>query len=322
MGGRGVAGSARWRARVVLLAPAVARADTPVTSLRPWAADNTYLAEDDLDGRAQPTVEPRTVVNHVRKGQWVKIECQTVGEEVYGSALWDKVNGLYVPDHYLKTYTTGFLDGAPRCDAAPPPPPDQDGDGFPAAAGLQRPRPGDPPRRDRDPRQRRRRELRRHPRRTCPPLMANVSSNWRVKGARVTADRLLITSGSANLTVEFRCTGKQCPFKRRTLTAAAGGRINVLNAIKRYRHRFRAGQTLEIRVTAPDKIGKVIRYPMRRAHSPVQKCSGLASHRVRNHPSAALVNGESPGGPGPSMGDTGFEPVTSRMSSVRSNQLS
>src|ERR1700755_2028925 len=106
-----------------LLVPAAARADTPVTSLRPWAADNTYLAQDDLDGRAQPQSEPRTVVNHVRKGQWVKIECQTVGEEVYGSALWDKVNGLYVPDHYLKTYTTGFLDGAPRCDAAPPPPP-------------------------------------------------------------------------------------------------------------------------------------------------------------------------------------------------------
>jgi len=117
MGGRGV----RWILALVamgLLAPAAARADTPVTSLRPWAADNTYLAEDDLDGRAQPTVEPRTVVNHVRKGQWVKIECQTVGEEVYGSALWDKVNGLYVPDHYLKTYTTGFLEGAPRCDAA------------------------------------------------------------------------------------------------------------------------------------------------------------------------------------------------------------
>jgi hypothetical protein len=70
-----------------LLVPAAARADTPVTSLRPWAADNTYLAEADLDGRAQPTSEPRTVVNHVRKGQWVKIECQTVGEEVYGSAL-------------------------------------------------------------------------------------------------------------------------------------------------------------------------------------------------------------------------------------------
>src|SRR4051794_7407569 len=132
MGGRAVRWICALAGLVAFAAPGVARADTPVTSLRPWAADNTYLAEDDLDGRAQPTVEPRTVVNHVRKGQWVRIECQTVGEEVYGSALGDRVNGLYVPAHSLKTYPPVFLGGAPRCAPPPPPPPDQDGDGYPA----------------------------------------------------------------------------------------------------------------------------------------------------------------------------------------------
>jgi hypothetical protein len=260
MGGRGLL----WCCVLVgaafgLLIPAAAQADTPVTSLRPWAADNTYLAEDDLDGRAQPTVEPRTVVNHVRKGQWVRIECQTVGEQVYGSALWDKVNGLFVPDAYLKTYTTGFLEGAPRCDAAPPPPPDQDGDGFPATLDCN----------DLDPAIR--------PgaveiggnavdencdgiRADLPQLTSNLSSSWTVKGAKVTVRRLLITSASANVTVEFRCSGSRCPVTRRTLTSARGGRINVLNAIKRWRTRFRAGQTLEVRITAPDRIGKVVRY--------------------------------------------------------------
>ncbi len=92
----------------------------------------------------------------------------------------------------------------------------------------------------------------------------------------MTADRLLITSGSANLTIEFRCSGKHCPIKRRTLSAAAGGRVNVLNAIKRYRHRFRAGQTLEIRVTAPDKLGKVVRYPLKRGRTPVAQTLCLA----------------------------------------------
>ena len=133
MGRRAIRRIGALVALTLLSVPATAFADNPVTSLRPWAVDNTYLVEDDLDGRAQPTSEPRTVVDHLRKGQWVRIECQTAGEEVYGSAVWDKVGGLYVPDRYIKTYTTGFLQGVPRCDAAPPPPPDQDADGFPAA---------------------------------------------------------------------------------------------------------------------------------------------------------------------------------------------
>jgi len=111
---------------VVLAAPA-ARADTKVTSLRPWAVDNTYLVRVDLDGRTAPRLEPRARVDYLKAGQWVRISCQTTGEEAYGSVVWDKVGSYYVPDHYIKTYTDGFLERAPRCDddSPPPPPPPQ-----------------------------------------------------------------------------------------------------------------------------------------------------------------------------------------------------
>lgn len=96
-----------------------------ITKLEPWRASNLYLAQADIDGRTKPQLEPRAKVNHVRKGQWVKISCQTTGQAAYGSTLWAKVGRYYVPDQLLKTYTDGRLAGAPACRKAAPQPPAQ-----------------------------------------------------------------------------------------------------------------------------------------------------------------------------------------------------
>jgi hypothetical protein len=113
-------------ALTVLLAVAPAAQAKKVTSLQPWQPSNRYLVETDLDGRAVPKLKPVAKVNHLRQGQWVQIECQTTGQAAYGSKLWDKVGGLYVPDHFIKTYTDGAIPGVPSCgdhDPAPPPAP-------------------------------------------------------------------------------------------------------------------------------------------------------------------------------------------------------
>ena len=48
-----------------------------------------------------------------------------------------------------------------------------------------------------------------------------------MRGKRVTIDRLLVTSGPPDMAVEFRCSGRGCPVKRRTITPSRG-RANVL----------------------------------------------------------------------------------------------
>jgi hypothetical protein len=71
-----------------------------VTSAKPWAAGNEYLVEADVDGRTRPQSEPRAKTDWLRKGQWVTIQCQIRGELAYGSRIWDKVGGYFVPDQF------------------------------------------------------------------------------------------------------------------------------------------------------------------------------------------------------------------------------
>jgi hypothetical protein len=68
--------------------------------------------------------------------------------------------------------------------------------------------------------------------------------------------------------VTFRCFGRRCPVRRAKAAEPRRGRVNVLKRIRRVRGRFRAGQVLEVRVTAPGRIGKVVRYPLKAGKAP------------------------------------------------------
>jgi hypothetical protein len=84
-----------------------------------------------------------------------------------------------------------------------------------------------------------------------------------VRGTRVTINRLNASNVPADVTIEFRCTGKRCPLKRIKAAKPRNGRVNILTAIRAHRTRFRAGQTLEVRITTPDRIGKVVRFRLK-----------------------------------------------------------
>jgi hypothetical protein len=100
-------------------------------------------------------------------------------------------------------------------------------------------------------------------------IVAGVSVGWRVVGPRVTITKLRVTEVLAGERVEIRCSGRRCPMKRLRGGKPRRGTVNLLKTIgKRRSHRFHAGQTLEVRITAPDRIGRVVRWRLRRGKIP------------------------------------------------------
>jgi hypothetical protein len=89
-----------------------------------------------------------------------------------------------------------------------------------------------------------------------------------VDGARFTIRQLRLSNVISDSRVEFRCSGKRCPGRRVRVVHPRGARVNLMPAIGKSRDRFRAGQTLEVRITAPERIGKVVRYELRRGRTP------------------------------------------------------
>jgi hypothetical protein len=90
----------------------------------------TYKVTADLDGRLSPILSDTVIVDFVRKGERVPIECQKYGGPAYGSRLWDLVfrkypgdatfdeswARLWVPDRFVKTGTNGRSPEIRRCD--------------------------------------------------------------------------------------------------------------------------------------------------------------------------------------------------------------
>ncbi|KAL2255766.1 hypothetical protein VTK26DRAFT_2740 [Humicola hyalothermophila] len=69
-----------------------------------------------LNCRASPSTSAK-VVRTYKKGEDVKISCQTTGPSIVGNNLWDKTqHGCYVADYYIKTGTNGYV--TKKCSAS------------------------------------------------------------------------------------------------------------------------------------------------------------------------------------------------------------
>jgi hypothetical protein len=83
----------------------------------PHPDNDTFLVTATVDGRLKPAPEMPEAegirTDFLEEGQYVRISCQQVGEQAYGSKIWDLVafdgSELFVPDRFIKTGTDGSL---------------------------------------------------------------------------------------------------------------------------------------------------------------------------------------------------------------------
>jgi hypothetical protein len=115
------------------------------------------------------------------------------------------------------------------------------------------------------------------------PMPASVSARWSVRGRSVWLRKLLVAKLPEDAIVRVRCRGRRCPFRRRTIARPRSRRLELRGALGRAARRLRAGQTLEVLVTAPAHNGKLVRWRLRTATppKPVTLCVPLGNTRPR-----------------------------------------
>ena len=95
---------------------------------------------------------------------------------------------------------------------------------------------------------------------TPAKILSPVPYDWTgtTTGARL--NRLRVTDAPPGASLEVRCKGgrgKGCPFKRRGVALKPDGSASMTKLFKRS---FRRGAVLEVWLTAPNSVGKVVRF--------------------------------------------------------------
>jgi hypothetical protein len=95
-------------------------------------------------------------------------------------------------------------------------------------------------------------------------ILAPVPYDWTGTKTGARLNRLRVTDAPPGSALEVRCTGgkrRGCPFKRRSVTLKPDGSASMTKLFKKA---FRKGAVLEVWLTAPNSIGKVVRFEVER----------------------------------------------------------
>jgi hypothetical protein len=116
-----------------------------------------------------------------------------------------------------------------------------------------------------------------------PRVAVPVTPSWRVRGKVIRLLRLKLAGLPSGATAELRCKGKRCPLRRTKTFKARAGRINLVKPLDRDQLRFKAGQRVELWVLAPNRIGLVVRWALKRGSKPQPQllCVPLGAARAR-----------------------------------------
>jgi hypothetical protein len=110
-----------------------------------------------------------------------------------------------------------------------------------------------------------------------PRIDATVQNSWGRLGRNFFLLRLKIIAPPKGSAAQIRCKGRKCPFQSRRFTKFKKGNIVMYKllgprkAVKKKNRHFRAKQVVQVRVTAPGYIGKVVKFKLKRGTNPVGK---------------------------------------------------
>ena len=107
-------------------------------------------------------------------------------------------------------------------------------------------------------------------------ITSTVFTRWAFKGKRLVLLSMRVARPPARATVTVRCRGRKCPFRSRTVKRRAkdAGQLEVVRTLSIRRaldvraRRFRAGQRVQVRITAPGAVGRVVTFKLKAGREP------------------------------------------------------